>query len=80
MATKRTRTPGRPKRDLIKISLSMNINSLALAEKIAEEEKKARILVMEEAISEYAEKRGFTMTDAEARGMLGIEPEAEAAT
>ena len=75
MAIKRKRSPGRPRRDLVKVSLAMNIKPLALAEEIAEAHEKSRIAVMEEAINEYAQKRGFTMTDERARELLGVEKE-----
>lgn len=57
----------------------MNIKPLALAEQIAQADEKARIAVMEEAINEYAQKRGYTMTDEQARELLGIREEEEKA-
>ena len=71
MATKRT--AGRPKRDIIKVGIAMNYKVLALAQKLADADETSRILAMETAISERAQRQGISVTPEEAREMLGIE-------
>lgn len=74
------RTSGRPKRGVVKIGIAMNYKVLALAQKLADADETSRILAMEVAISERAQRMGISVTDEEAREMIGIEKDKDQVT
>lgn len=73
----RERKRGRPKRDLVKTTISMNAEAMALWFKLADKVKQPQITKLEILIRDEARREGVEVSPEEVTALTGFEADEE---